>query len=166
MAQAKRQGMGGNPMRPTVSGRVVLALCAVLAMAIGVATATAGSGNGNGGNSANAKLCQKNGWHNLFRTDGTGFASQDECVSYGAQGGTILTSPPASQSQLDCEANAGQFSTTNDPFGGPGIFLWSCSGYSQATAGNTIAEDCFDDGGIPNTFFDSNGVLRGTSCYK
>jgi hypothetical protein len=114
----------------------------------------------------NAQLCQKNGWQNLFRTDGTGFASQDDCVSYGAQGGTILTTPPASQSQLDCEANGGQFSTTNDPSGGPGIFQWSCSGYNQATAGNTIAQDCFNDGGIPNTFFDSNGVLRGTSCYK
>jgi hypothetical protein len=144
-------------MRLRVSGRTVLALSAVLALSIGVATATAG----NAGNAANANLCQKNGWQNLFRTDGIGFASQGDCVSYGAQGGTILT-----QSQRDCEANGGQFSTTNDPFGGPGILLWSCSGYNQATAGNTIAQDCFDDGGIPTTFFDANGVLRGTSCYK
>ena len=156
-------------VRLRVSGQVVLALCAVLAMSIGVPTAAAaatpGNGNGNGANSANAKLCQHNGWQNLFRTDGTRFASQDDCVSYGAQGGTILTSPPTSQSQPDCEANGGQFSTTNDPFGGLGTFLWSCSGYDQATAGNTIAQDCFDDGGIPTTFFDVNGVLRGTSCY-
>jgi hypothetical protein len=143
---------------------VVLALCALLTLSAGVATASARDGNG--GNSANAKLCQMNGWQHVFRADGTRFASQEDCVSYGAHGGTILTSPPANQSQLDCEANGGQFSTTNDPFGGPGVFMWSCSGYSQATAGNTIAEDCFDDGGIPNTFFDSNGVLRGTSCYE
>jgi hypothetical protein len=140
---------GGNSMRLRVTGRTVLAPCAVLALSVGVATATAR--NDSRGNSVNAKLCQKNGWQNLFRTDGTGFTSQDDCVSYGAQGGTILTSPPASQSQLDCEANSGHFSTTDDPFGGLGMFLWSCSGYNQASAGNTIPQDCFDDGGIPTS---------------
>jgi hypothetical protein len=149
--------------------RALILVAAILGMMfaqvapIGVATATADTG---GGNSANVKLCQNGGWQTLFRADGTGFASYQNCASYGATGGTILTSPPASQSQTDCERYGGQFSTTNDPFGGPGIFLWSCSGYDQATAGNTIAQDCFDDGGIPNSFFDSNGVLRGTSCYE
>jgi hypothetical protein len=41
------------------------------------------------GNSANAKLCQKGGWATLVRSDGTAFASQSDCVSYGAIGGTL-----------------------------------------------------------------------------
>lgn len=44
------------------------------------------------GNSQNAKLCAD--WPSLYRSDGTQFANRDECVSYGATGGTILTSPP------------------------------------------------------------------------
>lgn len=57
---------GGNSMRLRVTGRTVLAPCAVLALSVGVATATAR--NDSRGNSVNAKLCQKNGWQNLFRT--------------------------------------------------------------------------------------------------
>jgi hypothetical protein len=68
--------------------RIALALCAALALSIGVATATAA-----GGNSANAKLCQKGGWMNVQGSDGTQFASEDECVSYGAHGGTIVAIP-------------------------------------------------------------------------
>lgn len=61
----------------------VLAALAALALVVGAVGASAG-----GGNSANAKLCQKNGWQNLFRADGSPFANQGACVSYGAQGGT------------------------------------------------------------------------------
>jgi hypothetical protein len=60
------------------------ALTAVLP--IGAATATAAGG----GNSANAKLCQKGGWMNLVRSDQTSFNNQGACVSYGAQGGSLL----------------------------------------------------------------------------
>ncbi len=42
-----------------------------------------------GGNSANAKLCQKGGWQTLMDASANSFPSQDECVSYGAQGGAI-----------------------------------------------------------------------------
>ena len=44
------------------------------------------------GNSANAKACQKGGWATRARTEdpGAAFVNQDECVSYGAQGGTIV----------------------------------------------------------------------------
>jgi len=34
-------------------------------------------------------MCQKNGWMNLVRSDGTGFNNPGDCVSYGAQGGTL-----------------------------------------------------------------------------
>ena len=67
--------------RFTVVSMVVLA---GLVLGIGVATASGG-----GGNSANAKLCQKNGWKKLLRSDGTAFRNQGDCVSYAAQGGTL-----------------------------------------------------------------------------
>ena len=57
----------------------------VVSLSVGVTTATAG-----GGNSANAKACQKGGWQNLVQADQTAFNNQDECVSYGAHGGTLL----------------------------------------------------------------------------
>ncbi len=47
----------------------------------------------NGGNSANAKLCQNGGWMGVQGSDGTLFAGQGECVSYGAHGGTIVPIP-------------------------------------------------------------------------
>lgn len=52
-----------------------------------------GNGGNRGGNSANARACEQNGWASLYRiSDGSGFANQDECVSYGAQGGTLIDS--------------------------------------------------------------------------
>ena len=66
----------------------VLVVGLAVALSVGVATATAG-----GGNSANAKLCQKNGWMNQVRSDGTSFNNEDECVSYGAKGGTLMPKP-------------------------------------------------------------------------
>ena len=47
-----------------------------------------------GGNSANAKLCQKAGWTDLQRSDGTTFTNQGACVSYAAQGGTLEPQSP------------------------------------------------------------------------
>jgi len=58
-------------------------VCAVFALSVGVATAA-------GSNSTNAKLCYKNGWQTLYRTDGSPFANQDACVSYAAHGGTFV----------------------------------------------------------------------------
>ena len=67
-------------------------IAGVLALAIAaLATTPAGAARGN---SANAKLCQKGGWKTLFRSDGSTFANQGACVSYGAKGNTILTEPP------------------------------------------------------------------------
>jgi hypothetical protein len=67
--------------------RRLLVFCAALALSVGAATA----GAGGGGNSANAKMCEKNGWQALYRTDGSSFANQGACVSYGARGGTLKT---------------------------------------------------------------------------
>jgi len=41
------------------------------------------------GNSANAKLCQKNGWTGLVTSSGNPFASEEACVSYAAKGGKL-----------------------------------------------------------------------------
>ncbi|HEV8461370.1 MAG TPA: hypothetical protein VGQ38_11740 [Gaiellaceae bacterium] len=66
---------------------VFLAAVAALCLSVAVATATAG-----GGNSGNAMLCQKDGWKNLYKADGTAFTNAGNCVSYAANGGTISTS--------------------------------------------------------------------------
>ena len=105
--------------------RVLFVLCAALALTLGVATATAGNGHGKGkgGNSAAAKACQKGGWKNWVRSDQTPFKNQGACVSYAAHGG-VLTAPKT-QSQLDCEAAGGTFTTGGlDPTSLP--IAWSC----------------------------------------
>ena len=56
-----------------------------LVLGVGAAAALADEGN-----SENAQLCQKNGWATLARSDGTAFDNQGDCVSYGAQGGTLF----------------------------------------------------------------------------
>jgi hypothetical protein len=61
-------------------------LSATLTLSIGAGAAAGG------GNSANAKSCQHGGWQNWLRADQTPFTNQGDCVSYGAQGGT-LTAP-------------------------------------------------------------------------
>jgi hypothetical protein len=66
---------------------VFFAAAAALCLSVAVATATAG-----GGNSGNAMLCQKDGWKNLYKADGTAFTNAGNCVSYAANGGTISTS--------------------------------------------------------------------------
>ena len=66
--------------------RLLIAWVAAFAgLAVGVATAVAG-----GGNSSNAQQCQKDGWMNLARADGSGFGNSGDCVSYGAQGGELF----------------------------------------------------------------------------
>lgn len=81
-----------------------------LTLSVGVATANAG-----GGNSANAKLCQKGGWMNLQGSDGTQFANQGACVSFGAHGGTIVPKPTctAGSDNFFDDANGSQPTTFN-----------------------------------------------------
>src|SRR5947199_264064 len=52
-------------------------------------TAPSNSQKTAGGNAANAKACQKNGWQDLATSTGASFASETECVSYGAHGGIL-----------------------------------------------------------------------------
>lgn len=71
---------------------------------IGVAAAVAAGGMSAGawaqpsgpgpGNSANAKACQKGKWDtDWVREDGTAFTSQEDCVSYAAEGGKLTPKP-------------------------------------------------------------------------
>jgi len=110
--------------------RMVVALCATLALTVGVATATAGSG----GNSEK-KLCRQGGWQTVYGTDGTTFASQKECVSYVANGGTLTTTPPPLGAQKDCELFGGAYSSdpASDPFpGSDHKLVWTCVGWSAS----------------------------------
>jgi hypothetical protein len=81
---------------------LVVAAVVAVSLSVGVATATAAKG----GNSANAKLCQKGGWMNLQGSDGTQFANQDECVSFGAHGGTIVPKPTCTAGSEDFSGDA------------------------------------------------------------
>ena len=110
-------------------------LCAVFALTVGVATANAG-----GGNSANAKLCQKGGWQSLFTETGGSFASEEACVSYAAQGGTLTTLTLQQQYQKICENAGGDASAS-----------WNCVGnlfLSDATF-IALATPCTAAGGLP-----------------
>src|SRR5215471_2856388 len=77
--------MGQVSATKTRSRAAWVVVLAGLVLGVGTATALA-----DGGNSENAQLCQKNGWATLARSDGTAFNNQGDCVSYGAQGGTLF----------------------------------------------------------------------------
>ena len=146
--------------------RLVLVLCLMSALTVGVATATAG-----GGNSANAKLCQKGGWQILFQSTGGGFASEDACVAYGAQGGTISTTNPNPYpaSNADCTAIGGTFSTdpSTDHSGNPGTFLWSCNGVALLIPQfTTLKNDCVNDAGTGWNFGTLTGNIPFYSCNR
>jgi hypothetical protein len=144
---------------------IVVVLSALLTFAVGAAPAAAA-----GGNSGNAKLCQKNGWKSLVRSDGTPFANQGDCVSYGAQGGT--PSPPApvtpdSPDALLCQSLGGSFDGA-DLVGLAMPVLWTCNGWSSSTTGTEAAQlqaACTTDAGIGVI-----GPLAGTettmTCYQ
>lgn len=116
-------------------------LLVAVALAVAVAAIAAGPASAKGGgNSANAKLCQKGGWQSLFTATGGTFASQDECVSYGAQGGTILTAPP-NLWQAACETNGGTFS--EGPSGGfPDRIEYQCTPISLAAFEASLNDIC------------------------
>ncbi len=72
----------------------MLRLLAIVALIMGtlvLGTAVAADG----GNSDAAHACQRGGYANYTRTDGTTFANQGQCVSYAAHGGTLKPVPTA-----------------------------------------------------------------------
>jgi hypothetical protein len=70
---------------------VLVVLFGLAAMPVAGAAGSSES-QGDGGNSINAKLCQRDGWQGLARTERPAepFASEEECVSFAARAGTIV----------------------------------------------------------------------------
>jgi len=144
--------------------RVVVVLCALLALTVGAATATAG-----GGNSAAAKACKKGGWKKLVRSDGSSFKNQGACVSYAAKGGTPVAK---TRSQLDCESFGSVYSTdpgsdlsgiVNLP---GGTFIWSCNGVTLSGAQfTTLTNDCVADTNGLFAFGNANQSAN-YSCFR
>ncbi len=64
----------------------LVAIAAGALVAGGVSAKPSGPGPGN---APNAKACQKGGWEDVVRSDGSEFASGGECTAYAAQGGTL-----------------------------------------------------------------------------
>jgi hypothetical protein len=72
----------------------------IIVVAFGLLAITESAASAGGGNSESAKLCQKDGWQNLFRSDGSAFVDEGACVSYAAHGGTLSTAPPTVDASL------------------------------------------------------------------
>jgi hypothetical protein len=121
--------------------RIALAAAvAALSLAVAVAPAMAGK---TGPNNASAKLCQKGGWQTLYQTTAPyAFASEQECVSYAAQGGSLLVDPPSSAAL--CVVLGGSFVAGD---GNP--ILWDCNRSTGFTGEEfqRLAPACFTDGG-------------------
>jgi hypothetical protein len=79
--------------------RRLLVVFALMLFALGVGCSVVLAG---GGNSGNAKLCQKNGWKQLQTATGDRFTSEEACVSYASQGGTLLVAPTVTVVSADC----------------------------------------------------------------
>jgi hypothetical protein len=138
----------------------------VLAFLVGAAAAAAPAGAAVGGNSANAKLCQRGGWLKLFReSDGSTFANQGECVSYGAQGNTILTEPPNAW-KAACEQVGGTFSVGPSGYPAP-AYQYVCDSAPQ-TAYDVLLTICFgypDAQGFAGQFPDG-GPIGTWECLR
>ena len=135
-------------MKKVSFGLLVAATAAVIAVPLAVAA----PGNGN---SDNAKLCQKDGWQSLARTEdhASGFDNQDECVSYAAHGGklvakeakpaiTVVSAPTFGLNTKTC-------SVTVPYTEGIDTFLYGVNGYSQYTP---ITSDVTVTGSLDGTF--------------
>jgi hypothetical protein len=140
---------------------LLLAFTFVVALGVGSSVALAG-----GGNSAAAKLCQKNGWQTLQSSSGGAFSSQSACVSYSANGGTLF-GPKLTATENGCQVA-----------GFEGFDLWtlSASGFTPNSSltinsvllwprpfdssGSITIHFIPDSGGLTpsETFTDGNGL--------
>jgi hypothetical protein len=125
---------------------IVGLIVAATAAAIMVPLALAG-----GGNSANAKQCQQGGWQSLVRQDGTGFANQDECVSYGAHGGVPKPKPtgPIQVAVPTFGLDTTTCSVTVPYTKGIDTFLYGVNGHPETEA---ITRDVTVTGGLDGAF--------------
>jgi hypothetical protein len=138
----RRQDAKGAVMSRAV--RVLGFAVALVALSAVVAGSVAAKPAGSGpGNSPNAKLCQKGGWQSLVRSNGTSFASEEECTAYAAQGGTLRPKPTYPQAQALCESYGGTFGVGGPDLvqaGAPGaLVVWVCNGVPLVDVATTAA---------------------------
>ena len=127
----------------------VIAAVTASALMVGVSAAEAAKG----GNSENAKLCQKGGWQDLVGSGGQRFASEAECVSHAAQGGTVREPTLMERWQAICEDNGGRFATNDSGT------QWQCLGFSGGQVTNeALAQVCTEAGGRPTDIFITTGI--------
>jgi hypothetical protein len=149
----------------------LLGACASLVLfAVVPAVASAG-----GGNSGNAKLCQKGGWQHLARADGTPFVNAADCVSYAAQGGTLID--PRGPTALYCDRVGGTFGSTllgdannqTGPAPQGGFLDFTCNGAAltpsdQAVFSGACAADAVADVAYSSSFVYLSTVPA-SSCF-
>ena len=141
-------------------------------LVLGIAAAAQAALGAGGGNALGAKLCQKNGWQTLQSSSGSPFASQSECVSHAANGGTLFA-PKVTATDLGCDVANAQ---------GSDVWLLVATGFtpnSPVTIDGTPLPRTFDNHGsglfyfIPDsagspttqTFSDGNG-LQATVTFE
>lgn len=123
-----------------------------------------------GGNSENAKQCQKGGWENVVRADGTPFESQGDCMSYSAQGG-VVTDPYYAPRDL-CEDAGHTFSDVGGLSGTGVPWYFRCySGTNLSFAVNyqsspevQAACTAYEDGSRLTAFIGDSGDIDGIEC--
>ena len=84
------------------------------------------------GNAPTAKACQKDGWEGLRRADGTSFANEQACTSYGAQGGVLY---PASVGPCLGTGFLTKATPNGDPFGS----AEACIAFVESNAGTLVS---------------------------
>ncbi len=91
-----------NSWKPRAAVFAVVATMAVTVLGLASPAGAAARGN-----NAAARACQKGGWQTAQTSTGGAFTSEDDCVSYGAHGGTVFT--PQVDVTLSCNSNAPSF---------------------------------------------------------
>ncbi len=134
---------------------LVAVIAAVTASALLVSVSAAEAAKG--GNSANAKLCQKGGWQDLVGSEGQSFASEEECVSHAAQGGTLREPTPLERWRAICEGAGGAFGTS------PAGTQWQCNGQFDQATYDALDETCTEAGGF-TSFQQDRGTYFNINC--
>jgi hypothetical protein len=154
-----------------VMGLAVALVVVSAVAAAGVAAKPAGSGPGN---SPNAKLCQKGGWQNFVRSNGTSFANEEQCTAYAAGGNTLQPKPTFPESRALCGSYGGTFGVGGPDLvqgGAPGaLVVWVCNGVpfvdttTEAAQQQALTARCrADNNGLGNVV--SSGQPVNFTCY-
>jgi hypothetical protein len=124
-------------MRDLALARRVIPVVVVSVAACVFAVASASAG---GGNSDAAKMCQKGGWQNYARADGTTFKNTGACVSYAAHGFTLM---PA------CAAGSENFSEYAE-YSQPTTFSGGTIDTAYGSGGGVLVQDSSWGGAFPS----------------